>query len=277
MSPAPVVDRTGRQTEPLPNLGGPYELIHVDPPDHHRATWAPKDERRVRCSSLRTTSRPPPGRQDGGVRSGDLVGRARAAVATPGADPALHGLSRLAGGMTHHVFAPLDDSNVVIKVFQTTSRDEPEHEWDALVTLAGSGIAPEPVHFDAGDPAVVVMTRVSGSSLPAGSIGAEHARQIGRVHRLVHRMVPEVRRPPSHSGARAARTALMLDDRHESSSVSVDASDVVARAWRAAQVWIAGADLERLLYSDSLSFSRGDPNLSNYLWSEKALSVMRHR
>ena len=176
--------------------------------------------------------------------------------------------------MTHHVFAPLDDSNLVVKVFQITSRDEPEHEWDALVTLAGSGITPEPVHFDAGDPAIVVMTRVSGSPLPAGSLGAEHARQIGRVHRLVHRMVPENRRPPSHSGVRAARTTLMLDDRHESSSAPVDRSDVVARAWRAAQVWIADADVERLLYSDSLSFSRGDPNLSNYLWSEEGVILI---
>lgn len=64
---------------------------------------------------------------------GDLLGRARAAIAGS-ADPAQHGLTRMAGGMTHHVFAPLDDSNLVVKVFQTTSRDEPEHEWDALVT-----------------------------------------------------------------------------------------------------------------------------------------------
>jgi len=213
------------------------------------------------------------GADNGGVRFGDLVGRARAAVAGS-ADLAQQGLTRMAGGMTHHVFAPLDDSNLVVKVFQTTSRDEPQREWDALVTLAGSGIAPQPVYFDAGDPAVVVMTRVSGSSLPAGSIGPGHARQIGRVHRLVHRMVPEVRRPPSHSGVRAARTALLLDDRHQSSSVSVDASDVVARAWRAAQVWIVGLDLERLLYSDSLSFSRGDPNLSNYLWREEGVVLI---
>ena len=205
---------------------------------------------------------------------GDLLGRARAAVAAETADPALHGLARLAGGMTHHVFAPLDDSNLVVKVFHTTSRDEPKHEWDALVTLTGSGITPEPVHFDAGDPTIVVMTRVSGSSLPAGSLGAEHAREIGLVHRLVHRTVPEVRRPPSHSGLRAASAALMLDDRHGSTPVSVDASDVVARAWRAAEVWIASADVEGLLYSNSLSFSRGDPNLSNYLWSEQGVVLI---
>src|SRR5262245_61369441 len=140
----------------------------------------------------------------------DLVGRARAAVDASD-DPAVHGLTRLAGGMTHHVFAPLDDGQVVVKVFRATTRDEPKREWDALVALAGSGIAPEPVHFDAGDPAIVVMTHVTGSALSAGAIGADHAREIGRVHRVVHGTVPEVRRPHSHSAVRAARTALMLD------------------------------------------------------------------
>jgi hypothetical protein len=207
------------------------------------------------------------------MRFGDLVSKARAAVSAAGGDPALHGLTRLAGGMTHHVFAPLDDTNLVVKVFQTTSRDEPEHEWDALVTLAGSGIAPEPVHYDAGDPAIVVMTRVSGQSLSAGAIGAEHAREIGRVHCLVHRINPGVRRPPSHSGVRAARTALMLG-RHETPSPRVDPSDVATRAWNAARIWIADADVEHLLSSDALRFSRGDPNLSNYLWRDEGVALI---
>ena len=66
----------------------------------------------------------------------------------------------------------------------------------------------------------------------------------------------------------------MLDDRHESSSALVDSSDVVAGAWRAAQVWMADADVKHLLYSDSLSFSRGDPNLSNYMWSDEGLVLI---
>jgi hypothetical protein len=64
------------------------------------------------------------------MRFGDLVDRAPAAVAAGSDDPAVHGLTQLAGGMTHHVFAPLDDLNLVVKVFQTTSRDAAEHEWE---------------------------------------------------------------------------------------------------------------------------------------------------
>jgi aminoglycoside phosphotransferase (APT) family kinase protein len=203
---------------------------------------------------------------------GDLVGRARLAVASAGADPATHGLTRLAGGMTHHVFAPIEDSHLVVKVFQTHEWDEPEHEWDALVALAGSGIAPEPVHFDAAEPAIVVMTRVPGSPLPADALGVHHARQIGQCHRLVHRTVPQLQRPLSNSGVRAARTALMLDDSDD--SPGVDLSDVVRHAWKAAQVWIANADVEHLLSSGSPCFSRGDPNLSNYLWNDEGVVLI---
>lgn len=176
--------------------------------------------------------------------------------------------------MSHDVFAPLDDANLVVKVFQTADGDEPEHEWDALVALAGSGIAPEPVHFDGGEPAVVVMTRVPGSSLSAGALDAEHARVIGSVHRLVHRTVPRTRRPLSHSGLQAARTALMADEPHETSSRRDNAPDVVTLAWRAARTWIADVDIQHLLSSDDLRFSRGDPNLSNYLWSDDHLVLL---
>src|SRR5712692_10758200 len=124
------------------------------------------------------------------MRLGDLIGSARAAVAAAGVDPAVHGFARLSGGMSHDVFAPIDDPSLVVKVFQPADRDGPEREWDALVALAGSGLSPEPVHFDAEDPAVVVMTRVSGAPLSADALGAEHARVIGSVHRLVHRAVP---------------------------------------------------------------------------------------
>src|SRR6266508_3195941 len=97
------------------------------------------------------------------------------------------------GGMTHDLFVPVDSPNLVVKVFQTARRNEPEQEWDALGTLAGSGVAPDPVHFDRSSPAVVVMTRVPGSSLQAGALRQEHAHTIGSVHRLVHATVPEHR------------------------------------------------------------------------------------
>jgi aminoglycoside phosphotransferase (APT) family kinase protein len=162
----------------------------------------------------------------------------------------------------------------VVKVFQTAGRNEPEQEWDALETLAGSGIAPDPVHFDRSSPAVVVMTRASGSSLPAGALGQEHAQAIGSVHRLVHATVPEYRRPPAHSGLRNARTSLMQGGGQPKWTDPSDAIDVVARAWRAAQAWIADADIDHLASPERLRFSRGDPNVSNYLWSEDGLVLI---
>lgn len=44
-------------------------------------------------------------------------------------DPAEYGLARLSGGMTHDVLVPVDDPNLVVKVFQAAERDGPKHEW----------------------------------------------------------------------------------------------------------------------------------------------------
>src|SRR5688500_13624333 len=144
------------------------------------------------------------------MRMGDLIGNARAAVAKRDSDPAVHGLERLTGGMSHDVFAPVDDPNLVVKVFHAADRAKAEREWEGLVALAGSGVAPEPVHVDV-ELATVVMTRVSGSPLVAAALGAKHARVIGRMHRAVHGAVPRSRRPLTHSGVHAARASLMLD------------------------------------------------------------------
>ena len=81
------------------------------------------------------------------MRVGELIDRVRAAVTAVGVNPAVHGVARLSGGMSHDVFAPVDDSSLVAKVFQSADRDGAEREWDALVALAGSGLAPDPVHF----------------------------------------------------------------------------------------------------------------------------------
>ena len=208
------------------------------------------------------------------MRFDRLLSSARAAVESADADPAEYGLSRLSGGMTHELFVPVDSPNLVVKVFQSARRNEPEQEWDALRTLAGSGVAPVPVHFDRSSPAVVVMTRVPGSALQAGALEQKHAHSIGSVHRLVHATVPEHRRPPAHSGLRTTRTSLMQDGGHPTLADASDATDLVARAWRAAQAWIADANFDQLVSAERLRFSRGDPNLSNYLWNEDGLVLI---
>lgn len=198
--------------------------------------------------------------------TGDLVDRARRAV---GDDPGPFGLERLSGGMSHAVFGPVDDATLVVKVFASSTRQEPEREWEALVAFGGSGVAPEAVHSDFGDPAVVVMTKVAGTSLPASSLGAEHARAIGEAHRRVHGAGPLTGRPLSHVWIREACAAL-----HEESDP--DAPEVFTRAWAAARRWVGGAgvDVDRILSAGGSCFSRGDPNLSNYLWSDGGLVLV---
>ena len=208
------------------------------------------------------------------MRFDRLLSSARAAVESAGADPAEYGLSRVSGGMTHDLFVPVDSPNLVVKVFQSAGRDEPELEWDALRTFAGSGIAPDPVHFDRSSPAVIVMTRVHGSALQAGALEQEHAHAIGSVHRVVHATVPQHRRLPDHSGLRTTRASLMQDGGHSTLVDASDAADLVARAWRAAQAWIADADIDHLVSAEQLRSCRGDPNVSNYLWSEDGLVLI---
>lgn len=200
----------------------------------------------------------------------DLVDRARAAVDAGDLDGRGFGFERLSGGMTHAVLAPIDAPEFVVKVFTSRNREEPSREWEALVALAGSGLAPEPVHVELGEPATVVMTRVVGSLLPAPHLGDRHAAMLGSAHRLVHGTESPSRRPPSHAGVLRAWMSL----RAHSHSRGDSASDTVARAWRAAREWVSVADVERILSSDELCFSRGDPNLTNYLWTDDGVVLV---
>jgi aminoglycoside phosphotransferase (APT) family kinase protein len=205
------------------------------------------------------------------VRVADAVERARAATATDDASASGLGLERLQGGMSHAVFSPMEDPALVVKVFRTSVRQEPEREWEALVALAGSGVAPEPVHFDAGDPAVVVMTRVRGSSRPADELSETDAAILGRAHRQVHGRGPKARRPLSHGGVRAACASL----RHGlGASGENEEPAVLVAAWTAARAWVGEVDVEGILTPRTHCFSRGDPNLTNYLWSDDGVVAL---
>lgn len=175
--------------------------------------------------------------------------------------------------MTHDVFSVHEEPSLVVKVFRTSNGGEPVREWEALLSLAGSGVTPGPVHFDLGEPPVVVMERVRGSSLTADALEASHAAAIGRAHRLVHGTRQSAAGDISLSGLRATAASLR-HGREELPWKKRDAAGVVGRAWRAAQAWFADADTDRLLSSDRLRFSRGDPNLSNYLWTEEGVVLV---
>lgn len=185
------------------------------------------------------------------MRIQDLVGRARTAVSEGSPDPAAHGLIRLSGGMSHDVFAPIEETTVVVKAFRTVDHDAPEHEWSALVALAGSGIAPDPVHYDPGDPAIIVMGRVFGSSLSSDALSVEHAARIGEAHLLVHQAVPWSPRPMSHGGGvRAAQRTLALDE-----VLAQSCGSDILQAWQAAKAWIQMARLR--MYRTQRTFASG--------------------
>lgn len=202
----------------------------------------------------------------------NLVDRARAALDEGDGSLSGLGLERLAGGMSHAVFAPIEDPALVVKVFARDLYEEPAREWEALVALAGSGLAPEPVHYGAGSAAtVVVMTRVTGVSLSAGELGERHAVLLGGAHRRVHAMSPSARRPLSHSWVRAAAEAL----RSSAAARGPDgASAIFAASWAAARDWVIRVDVDAILSSHETCFSRGDPNLTNYLWSGDRVALI---
>jgi thiamine kinase-like enzyme len=191
---------------------------------------------------------------------GELVDRGRRAAS--GGDHAALGLEPLAGGMSHHVFAPLDEPALVVKVFGPTAREKADREWEALVGLHGEGIAPEPVHLDPGDEPVVVMTRVAGTSRTATELAEQHAEILGRVHRRVHQLTTKVRRPPSYTWVRGACASLRA---------TLPSTHTPEPAWREARSWLQRLDqdgVDRILTVGRPCFSRGDPNLTNYLWSD---------
>jgi hypothetical protein len=204
------------------------------------------------------------------MRIMDLVGHARTVAAERSTEPEAHGLMRLSGGMNHDVFAPIDDSVLVAKAFRAGESGAAEREWGALVGLAGTGIAPDPILYNPGDPSIVVMSRVSGSSLSGGALGAEHAWRIGAAHRLVHQVVPWSPEAMSHAGVHAALANLKLNEL----SLLGGAPGVEGQARRAAKDWIEREDVDELFSSTSLCFSQGDSNLSNFMWTDEALVLV---
>src|SRR5437773_813891 len=87
----------------------------------------------------------------------------------------------------HHVFrATAGSDDAVVKVFKSADRDEPRREWEALTALAHTGVAPVPLVLveDASAP-VVVMTELSGRSLPFGDLDPSQLEQLGRVRAAI--------------------------------------------------------------------------------------------
>lgn len=202
----------------------------------------------------------------GGVA--DLVDAARR-----GRRPAL--LSLLDGDWSHRLFAStLGGRAVIVKVYASAGRDEPAREWEALTALDGTGLAPAPVGADlAGEPPVVVMSRVSGRARPLGSLGPAELDALADAHRRVHAVRPPSDRPATGASAvlldRAAASLRQCVPRAAPSGLRDAVSEALAwvEAARADPVGPGADPVGGGGRRGPVVFGRGDPNGANYLWS----------
>lgn len=207
---------------------------------------------------------------------GELVEAARRAVST-GAP--VDGVTPLRGGLTHDVFeAHAGGDKVAVKVYRSWDRSEPEREWRTLSLLVGLGIGARPLRFSpAGEdgPPVLVMGWAEGQSRDAGDLGSNDLAVVVAAHKALHR-VPLDSFPPaiSHPLAALGRTREMMSSWDDNASYLRDEAPSVHAAGRAVFRWLELEDPDLLAGDPPEVFGRGDPNLTNYLWTGDQVTMV---
>jgi hypothetical protein len=160
--------------------------------------------------------------------------------------------------------------DIVVKKFRARERDEPLREWRALQLLDryAPGLAPRPIREDlAGDPPLVVMSRIAGVPLRGQEITKRQLKALAEAINALHNAVPveQVRKLP----ACAYHPHLALENARVWSSGKLDlgSDPVVAAALELGSQWLDRFDLatagER---APSIVFGHSDGNLANFLW-----------
>lgn len=204
---------------------------------------------------------------------GDLVEMARQAVRT---GETVEGLTPLSGGLTHDVFA-VEDRDLVVKVYRSWGRSEPAREWQTLCAVVELGLGPTPVSLtpaDGVEPPVVVMGRVRGQDRPACDLRPDDLAAIAEAHRAFHRL--SMRRdqlPVSHPLTVLKRTQDLISS-WEESEIPSDRADEINAAGDKARRWLQDGTQDLLVGASDEVFSRGDPNLTNYLWMDDGLILI---
>jgi aminoglycoside phosphotransferase (APT) family kinase protein len=204
---------------------------------------------------------------------GRLVGSARRAVRS---DETVEGLRPLSGGLSHDVFeADTTQGPVIVKVFRSVARDEHDREREGLAGLKGTGIAPKALHFDADEGLpVVVMSRVDGQAADVASLTSDHMQRIADAHRLMWSVRPRSDRLSlGHPSVTLHRTRALLDEWDGSVQHVVDGPGV-RLAGESSKAWLASSNATALVDRADSAFGRGDPNISNYLWTEDSLQLI---
>lgn len=205
-----------------------------------------------------------------------LVEAARLAVRSGRAVP---GLEPVTGGLTHNVFrADTGNDRFAIKIYRSWERGEPDREWQALCALGELGLGPKPVSFSPAsgeERPVVVMGWVAGRSRDAADLAVEDLVAIVSAHRALHRLqinsTHQAQGDPLTVLGRIREMMSSWDDTAahlRDQPAEVRAASLLARRWleRGEPDLLAGTPLE--------VFGRGDPNLTNYLWVERRVTMI---
>lgn len=188
----------------------------------------------------------------------------------------MDGVARLGGGLTHDVFeADAGGERLAIKVYRSWERSEHEREWWALGALVDLGLGPRPVCSSPpgeGPAPVVVM---DGENRHAGDLGPADLAAIACSHRALHGLSFDAGLAAiSHPLAALERTREMMCSWDDAAPHLRDEPPQVHAAAYAARRWIEGEDPDLLAGEPIQVFGRGDPNLTNYLWVGKRVTMI---
>lgn len=119
------------------------------------------------------------------------------------------------------------------------------------------------------------MTKVAGSPLDARDWTTGHMAAVGRANRRVCELSPSSPRLAlSHPTTIVPRTRALCFEWDRGALHLVEADEAVHRAGEVALRWLATRDCDEIVSGAEALFSRGDPNVSNYLWSSDQLFLV---
>ena len=160
--------------------------------------------------------------------------------------------------------------DTVVKKFRGQERDEPQREWRALRLLDryAPGLAPRPIREDlAGDPPLIVMSRITGVPLRGQGITKRQLTALAETINTLHNAVPPERVRELPACVYHPQVALDNAKAWSSGKPDLGSDPAVAAALDFGSEW-----LSQLILPDtgepepSAVFGHSDGNLANFLW-----------
>jgi len=164
-----------------------------------------------------------------------------------------------------------------LKIYTQDARRLPEQEWHALrfLTEQRCDVAPQPVVFDPDpDLPALVMDYLDGIPLgkqplttPQLAAAADALQSLYRIpfHKAEHAQLP-IRDTTSQTLSSVASFWEQLPTGSE--------DELVDDGIRRGRAWLHGPDPAIIAATASLAFTRGDPNLTNFLWDGRRVRMV---